>query len=308
MPLMVLSARQLYPCFVPSRAVSPNCTKHLGHSLTWHCGSVHELTDNHVSKGWNKSRSWLQYTHTHVNKPYLLLNISFIVRIHCGLASFWAFLFQRIFLSWSPASAHTHVSKSHADSFIFWDHEGRAGYSATFIQSKKHVVPKKTSWCLKLWGAPGILSTCDLMERSSCPGRKMPLFLYNGIWVFFLMVDYEMGGCVWTNKPLLPSDHPWSIWWALRPLITGADGAQHPGPQPSSCLQQGRAERGGERCGHRALWAERRPLWEVLQLDQYDREGSAAAYWCKYSSSAGGTCVCSFILFFVFLRGTCFPV
>lgn len=55
MPLMVLTTRQLHPYLVPSRGISPNCT--VGHSLTWHRGSVHELTDKCVSKLWNESRS-----------------------------------------------------------------------------------------------------------------------------------------------------------------------------------------------------------------------------------------------------------
>lgn len=200
---MALTAEQLHPHFVPSRAISPNCSKHLGHSLTWHCGSVHELTDNHVSKGWNESSSWLHYTHIHMIWPYLLLNISFIVQLHCGLASSWAFLFQRIFCTWPPVSAHIRVSKRHADTLGPW----RTGWLLCHIYSAK-----ETSCSLKppgVWNSEGLLgSWVFVISWRGHPAwaERCPSFLSRDIWVemppffFFLMVEYNTGDCVWTNE------------------------------------------------------------------------------------------------------------
>lgn len=197
MPLMVLSARQLYPCFVPSRAVSPNCTKHLGHSLTWHCGSVRELTDNHVSKGWNESRSWLQYTPTHVNKPYLLLNISFIVRIHCGLASFWAFSFKESSLAGPlPLPIPTFPKATQIPSYFGTMKDELVTLPHPFTQRNTSFLKKTPG----VWNSEGLLVSWVFViswRGRHARAERCPSFCTMGFGFFFFNGGLQDGGmCV----------------------------------------------------------------------------------------------------------------
>jgi len=65
---------------------------------------------------------------------------------------------------------------------------------------------------------------------------------------------------------------------AVRSVIQGANGPQHPRPEPAARLHPGGAQGGGAGGGGRPRRAARRPGREVLQPHSDDRRGAAAAH------------------------------
>lgn len=76
------------------------------------------------------------------------------------------------------------------------------------------------------------------------------------------------------------------LWWALRAVLQGEDGAQYPGVEPAPRLHPGRAQGGREGGGGCPRWLEGGPHWEILQSHPDDRQGAAAAHWCEWHRDA----------------------
>lgn len=84
------------------------------------------------------------------------------------------------------------------------------------------------------------------------------------------------------NPALCSADHTWAVGRALRAVISGAHGPQHPRAEPAARLHPGRAEGGGERDRHGPEGPQGGPGRPLLPAVRDDGEGPAAAHWCEW--------------------------
>lgn len=77
---------------------------------------------------------------------------------------------------------------------------------------------------------------------------------------------------------LRSADHPGAVRRALRAVVSGAHGPQHPRAEPAARLYPGRAEGGGERGHHGPGRPQGGPGRPLLQAVRDDGAGPAAAH------------------------------